>query len=100
MLDGPEAPPRDNGELMFAEPWESRAFGLAVTLHDAGEFTWDEFRTHLVAQIAAHPDRPYYRCWLQALESVAVHRALVAPGEVDHRADALAGRQAGHDHGA
>ena len=33
-IDGPAAPPRDNGELVFAEPWESRAFGLAVTLHD------------------------------------------------------------------
>ena len=30
-LAGPAAPPRDNGELVFAQPWESRAFGMAVT---------------------------------------------------------------------
>ena len=27
-VDGPAAPPRSNGELVFAEPWEGRAFGL------------------------------------------------------------------------
>ena len=35
LLDssGPAAPPRDNGELVFAAPWESRAFGLALALN-------------------------------------------------------------------
>ena len=38
LLDsaGPAAPPRDNGELVFAAPWESRAFGLALALNEAG----------------------------------------------------------------
>ncbi|MDT7620396.1 MAG: hypothetical protein QOF99_1297, partial [Pseudonocardiales bacterium] len=40
--DGPGAPPRSNGELVFAEPWESRAFGMAVTLFDAGAFRWPD----------------------------------------------------------
>ncbi|MFF3919955.1 hypothetical protein ACFYZB_42375 [Streptomyces sp. NPDC001852] len=31
--EGPAAPPRSNGELLFAEPWESRACGMA---EDAG----------------------------------------------------------------
>jgi len=72
---GAAAPPRSNGELVFAEPWESRAFGMAVTLADAGVFTWDEFRDALVARIAAWEAEPapgedfhYYRCWLGALE--------------------------------
>ena len=51
-VDGPSAPPRSNGELAFAEPWESRAFAMAVMLHEAGVFTWDEFRTALVTRIA------------------------------------------------
>ena len=37
--DAPAAPPRDNGELVFEAPWESRAFGVAVALHDAGVST-------------------------------------------------------------
>lgn len=98
-VDGPAAPPRENGELVFAEPWESRAFGLAVTLHDAGAFTWDEFRAHLVAHIAADPARPYYRSWSAALESVAQDHGLVRASEVDHRAAHLADRHVGHDHG-
>mgnify|MGYP000392023945 CR=1 FL=1 len=35
-IDGPAAPPRSNGELVFAEPWESRAFGLAMALNAGG----------------------------------------------------------------
>jgi hypothetical protein len=35
-VEGPAAPPRSNGELAFAAPWESRAFGLAMALHDGG----------------------------------------------------------------
>ncbi|GED84200.1 hypothetical protein TNCT6_12850 [Streptomyces sp. 6-11-2] len=44
-IEGPAAPRRSNGELVFAEPWESRAFGMAVTLYEAGVFGWTEFQT-------------------------------------------------------
>jgi nitrile hydratase accessory protein len=103
---GPAAPPRSNGELLFAEPWESRAFGLALTLHEGGAFAWEDFRQELVAAIARAeddrgPDQPwsYYRCWLAALESVLARSGLVAPEDLDARARRLAGRPAGHDHG-
>ena len=76
---GPAAPPRSNGELVFTEPWESRAFGMAVALADAGAFTWDAFRDRLVDRIAAWEaehglEEPfsYYACWLDALEDVLV----------------------------
>lgn len=96
-LDGPAAPPRTNGELVFAEPWEGRAFGLAVTLHDAGAFTWDDFRGQLVAEVAA--GGAYYRCWLRALEAVVAKHGLVDPAEVGERAGTLAGRPGDHGHG-
>jgi nitrile hydratase accessory protein len=108
LLDvaGTLAPPRRNGELVFAEPWESRAFGLALTLHAAGSFEWEAFRRQLMAAIArweaGHAegdDFAYYRCWLQALETVLVAEGLIAPGELDRRATELAVRPAGHDHG-
>jgi hypothetical protein len=33
-IEGPVAPPRSNGELVFAEPWESRAFAAALALYE------------------------------------------------------------------
>lgn len=104
-VDGPAAPPRSNGELVFAEPWESRAFGLALALHDSGAFAWEGFRAQLIARIGAwereHPaGEPwsYYRCWLQALEAVVVDAGVLGRGEVLGRAEELATRPAGHDH--
>ncbi len=78
-IDGPAAPPRRNGELAFSEPWESRAFGLAVALDAAGVIEWEAFRQQLIATIgaweAAHaPDDEswsYWRCWQDALEQTA-----------------------------
>jgi nitrile hydratase accessory protein len=99
-VDGPAAPPRSNGELVFAEPWESRAFGLAMTLADGGAFEWEDFRQALIARIAAWEGHPfsYYRCWLDALERVLVARGLVTDAALRERAAALAARPAGHDH--
>jgi nitrile hydratase accessory protein len=104
-IDGPAAPPRSNGELVFAEPWESRAFGMAVGLHDAGAFTWEQFQAALIARIATwearHPSGEgwsYYRCWLEALEDVLARDGRVLTDEVEARVRELADRPAGHDH--
>jgi nitrile hydratase accessory protein len=104
-VDGPGAPPRSNGELVFAEPWEGRAFGIVMALTDQGVVSYDAFRVALIERIAAWEAAPpegecysYYRCWLQALEQVLDGKALVATAEVDTRSAALAARPAGHDH--
>ena len=104
-IEGPAAPPRSNGELVFAEPWESRAFGMTVSLYEAGAFTWPRFQAALVARIAAWeagaaPGEPYnyYRLWLAALEDVLVGLSAVSTDEVTTRARVLAQRPQGHDH--
>ena len=101
-VEGPAAPPRTNGELVFAEPWESRAFAMAVSLCDAGVFTWAEFQESLIARIARHDssaaDWCYYRHWLDALEDVLAGREALQPNEVTVRAVALSQRPFGHDH--
>ena len=38
LFDGEAAPPRDNGELVFAEPWHARVFALGVITPPTG---WD-----------------------------------------------------------
>jgi nitrile hydratase accessory protein len=103
--EGPAAPPRSNGELVFAEPWESRAFGMAVTLYEAGVFPWPRFQAALIDRIAAGEAAPaegegwnYYRHWLGALEDVLAGDGTVFAGEVTARAQALARRPTGHDH--
>ncbi len=105
-VEGSAAPPRSNGELVFAEPWESRAFGMAVTLADAGAFTWDAFRERLIARIAAweaehgvdDPTFRYYDHWLAALEDVLVGSGRLGSDDVTARSSELAERPAGHDH--
>lgn len=104
--DGPAAPPRLNGELVFQEPWESRVFGVTISLYRAGLFEWDEFRGLLIEEIAAweRQRRPqnewsYYRCWNAALERLLAAKGLCAAGELAERVDVLAHRPAGHDHG-
>ena len=109
LLDssGPAAPPRDNGELVFAAPWESRAFGLALALNETGLIDWEDFRQALIREIgdweAAHPSGEgwsYYECWLRALERTASAKALVDPRALADRAARLAALPAGHDHQA
>jgi hypothetical protein len=67
--DIPDDVPRHNGELVFAAPWESRAFGLAAAYLGARDEGWERFRGHLKGAIAALPDdTPYYDAWVTALE--------------------------------
>jgi len=71
-MDGPVALPRDNGELVFAAPWEGRAVALAVALVERLGLPWDAFRLRLIDAIADDPDRPYYESWAAALEALVV----------------------------
>ena len=70
--DGSTAPPRSNGELVFAAPWESRSFAMVVALAEQGVFTLDEFREQLIAAIdrwerAHDPDGPGYQSTVRLL---------------------------------
>jgi nitrile hydratase accessory protein len=91
---------------VFDALWESRVFGMTMTLYERGAFHWDEFRDRLIAAIAAwerahHPDDARYRywdCWLAAFEDLVAAKGLCLPGAVDARVVELAARPAGHDH--
>lgn len=102
---GSAAPPRLNGELVFSEPWESRLFGVTISLHRAGLFEWDEFRQLLIAEIAAwensgqpQSEWSYYECWQAALEKLLATKGLCAGNELTERVETLAHRPAAHDH--
>jgi nitrile hydratase accessory protein len=69
--------PRANGELVFEEPWQGRALGMAVVALERAGVPWAVFSRELALAIARHgydPDEPaasaYYAAWLDALEQV------------------------------
>lgn len=104
--DGAGAPPRANGEIVFDAPWQSRAFGVAAALAEAGRIDWSDFQAALIAEVAradvdgADTAEPgvYWGCWLEALGSIAVSGELVTSEAWSDKNDALARRPAGHDH--
>ena len=93
-MTGDEALPRRNGELVFEEPWEGRAFGLAVAMNERGVYDWADFRDRLVEETAADEQQEertgYYQRWLRALERLSLDRGLVTSAELDARTAAYA----------
>ena len=60
-MRGIEAPPRRNGELVFAAPWEGRVFAMAIALQQRLAFPWNDFRHRLIAEIQRDPPAPVLR---------------------------------------
>ncbi len=103
--DGPAAPPRANGELVFEAPWQSRIFGLTMALHEQDRFEWSEFQGRLTRAIARHEaellhaeDYDYWACWMEAFRGLAAERGWLAPAALAALEAELAGRPPGHDH--
>ena len=76
--------PRDNGELVFEEPWQGRALGRGVVVLERTGASWEQFRRQLVAAIRQRPPEPgesaataYYAAWLDALEALLADRGLL-----------------------
>ncbi len=72
----PEIPLQADSPV-FNEPWEARAFAMALALHERGLFTWPQWAEALSRQIKiAHSagdadlGHTYYQHWLLALESL------------------------------
>ena len=83
--------PRKNGELVFDSPWEARAFGLAVALHEKGAFEWKLFSQTLAEEIATAESRgeasTYYERWLRTLRRVTTRQDLLADEEIADRSE-------------
>jgi nitrile hydratase accessory protein len=101
-MPGAAALPRANGELVFDAPWQSRAFGMAVSLYRGGVYEWDRFRERLIAEIArGGPDDGgrYYERWLEALERLLREDGVVGGDELEARVAELAAHdEHEHDH--
>lgn len=65
------------GDHAFDEPWQLRAFALAVAAHKAGQFEWSDFQNALIESIKnwesavndlSDSSWSYYEHWVNALE--------------------------------
>jgi nitrile hydratase accessory protein len=86
-MEGPAALPRKNGELVFDEPWETRALGMAIILNDR-LFSWDEFRAQLqeeLGRITPGETPRYYARWLASLERLLIEKGAITPAELEAR---------------
>lgn len=68
---------------VFAEPWQARAFALAMKLSEAGHFSRKEWTAALARELscaaaagAVDHGLHYYEHWLVALETLAVAKGL------------------------
>ena len=102
-VEGPAAPPRANGELVFTAPWQSRLFATTMRLRERELLEWETFRQGLITQIAAHEaeidgpdDYDYWGCWQRALEHLLDETGLVTAADVDTTAEAVAARPPDH----
>ena len=106
MLAASAPLPRSNGELVFEEPWQARAFGLAVGLVSEQGLDWEEFRGRLIDEIGAwereHGDAPgaysYYERWLAALERLVLETGMASAEEIEAEVHRVAAEdEHGHD---
>lgn len=79
----------EDGEPVFAEPWQAHAFALALALHERGLFAWPEWAAALAGRIAqaqasGDPDLgdTYYRHWLAALEDIVAAKGASSGAEL------------------
>jgi nitrile hydratase accessory protein len=97
--------PNDDAEqLSFNEPWELRAFAVAVAAYDQGLYDWSEFQLALIGAIRRWEGDPesapwsYYERWLEALETVLSGTGVLNGTELDGQAKAILSMPRTKDH--
>jgi nitrile hydratase accessory protein len=83
---------RDGRAVAFAEPWQARAFALAVLASRQGCFTWSEWTHALSRELQSVSDADpqvaaerYFDCWLSALQSLLIGRDALGQAELHER---------------
>jgi nitrile hydratase accessory protein len=86
--------PAEVGERPFEQPWELRAFAIAVAAYHNGQYEWSEFQLALIDAIKkweqGGPEPwSYYQHWLTALETVLAGSGLLSEAALDERTKAV-----------
>jgi nitrile hydratase accessory protein len=87
-------PGDSGGERSFEQPWEIRAFAMAVAAYNQRQFEWSEFQLSLINSIRDWEERggrdedspwSYYEHWVAALESVLSGSGLLSESALDEQ---------------
>jgi nitrile hydratase accessory protein len=85
----------DGAPDAFAEPWQARAFAVAVLAAKQGCFTWSEWTHALGRELQYAPqaapqatEAGYFDCWLLALQALLVGKGVIGQGELLARRNA------------
>jgi nitrile hydratase accessory protein len=87
--------PGGSSERSFDQPWELRAFAIAVAAYHSGQYEWSEFQLSLIASIKkweqAGGQEPwsYYAHWLEALETVLAGNGALSHAALDEQTKAV-----------
>jgi nitrile hydratase accessory protein len=83
--------PGGSGDRSFDQPWELRAFAIAVAAYHSGQYEWSEFQLSLIAcikqwkQSGGREPWSYYEHWLEALETVLAGNGALSGAALDER---------------
>ncbi len=78
-------------ERLLNEPWELRAFAMAVAAYHDGKYEWSEFQLSLIQAIkqweegSAGEPWSYYEHWVTALETVLAENGVLSDAALDER---------------
>jgi nitrile hydratase accessory protein len=101
--------PGNSSEPVFNEPWEASAFAIAVSMNQAGLFTWSEWVGCLSEEIKAAEAAlggadqgagQYYRRWIAALEKLVIAKNILDKQTIDLKQQYFRENPVPHDHNA
>jgi nitrile hydratase accessory protein len=82
----------DARAVAFAQPWQARAFAIAVLASRQGCFTWSEWTHALSRELRSVADanpqgaaERYFDCWLSALQSLLIGKGALGQAELHER---------------
>lgn len=73
----------------FAEPWQARAFAIAILASRQGCFTWAEWTQALSRELptgssleSQSGEAHYFDCWLRTLQGLLIGKGAIGPAEL------------------